>query len=161
MVSPSSFARSCYDLHGGCVVRTVPPGCVHATFYHVSNGIRQEMKTDGFHRLLALLLKRATEPPRSIRVWYHHTSPSSTLTKSRRGGESIREAHAHTKWIIPKSVRFESNQSLTAFTRLPYCHLIFIPNLLAICSVVSFVSRVFVLRDLFLHHRGDSSFVLI
>lgn len=68
MVSPSSFSRSCCDLHGGCVVRTEPPGCEHVTFYHVSNGIRQEMKTDGFHRLLALLLKRATESPRSIRL---------------------------------------------------------------------------------------------
>lgn len=67
------------------------------------------MKTDGFHRLLALLLKRATEPPRSIRVRYHHTSPSSTLTKSRRESESIQETYKCAyKWIIQKYVWFES-----------------------------------------------------
>jgi len=70
MVSPPHASPVAVTIYMAAVsrVRTEPPGCVHATFYHVSNGIRQEMKTDGFHRLLALLLKRATESPRSIRV---------------------------------------------------------------------------------------------
>lgn len=89
-----------------------------------NNGIRgQEMKTDGFYRLLTLPLKRATEPRSSfwIRVWYDHRTVLLSKTPP------MNTAHIHSRGrcerILQQSIWFESNQSLCRRALAARCHL--------------------------------------